>query len=145
MALGNLGADNPLIKEKIIMNNGIDVLTTIFYTLEDRRSCENCAWAISNLGRRSNNNRQISSIHMKKICECIGDIFKMQVISLKKYDHTADLLWTIANISESGRKGIQLVIDQQIMKYVMKYASDNSNYELQTPALRIIGNFSTGN
>ena len=60
MALGNLAADSPLIKDQIIMKNGIDVLTTVFYTLEDRRSCENCAWAISNLDRRSNNNRQIS-------------------------------------------------------------------------------------
>ena len=136
-ALGNIIGDGAELRDFVLGHGLVEPLIRLFTTNSNITFMRNLTWVIVNICRNKNPPPSIEVIK-----ELLPILFYL-LTSCSDHLILIDVIWTISYITDHGGEQIQLVIDSNIIQYVIPLLSHEES-KIQTPALRVIGNIATG-
>lgn len=134
-ALGNIAGDSSECREFLLEMGILEPLLRQMNSPNRIEFLRNLTWTLSNLSRGKSGKKI-------KLIKTILPVLKKFIFS---EDSTilSDVCWALSYISEGSRETIQLIIDLGIVQRVVELLM-HSHVNIQTPALRILGNIATG-
>lgn len=140
--IGNISADAPKFRDRVVAADGISGFLKIIQENKCRDLIELAVWALCNLCRGDHVKK---FKNLKEISVALCQVLKQGVLKLKEEEVISDIMWTLSYICDGTQKRIEMIYEQDILRHLMAQLYDTGIIRIITPALRIIGNFTTGN
>eukprot|EP01013_Petalomonas_cantuscygni_P037229 TRINITY_DN68020_c0_g1_i1.p1 TRINITY_DN68020_c0_g1~~TRINITY_DN68020_c0_g1_i1.p1 ORF type:complete len:551 (+),score=116.67 TRINITY_DN68020_c0_g1_i1:121-1773(+) len=134
-ALGNIAGDGHKFRDYILTTGGMIPLLEVVRENPKQSVLRNCVWTISNLCRGK------PHPPFEQIAPALPVL--AELLEHADVDAVSDACWALSYITDGPSPQIQAVIDIGVVPRLIELLSDPG--AVQTPALRIIGNFVTGN
>mmetsp|Transcript_13883 Transcript_13883/g.20967 ORF Transcript_13883/g.20967 Transcript_13883/m.20967 type:complete len:533 (-) Transcript_13883:56-1654(-) len=138
-ALGNVAGDGPGPRNLVLSSGGLKAITALCVRQSSLNTLRNCAWTLSNLCRGKPQPSFQAIAPMVPVLKNLLGHSDAEVI--------ADTCWALSYISDDSSHDnhrIQSVVSTGIVPLLVRFLSID-NTQIQTPALRTIGNIVTGN
>uniref|UniRef100_A0AC34FAR3 Importin subunit alpha n=1 Tax=Panagrolaimus sp. ES5 TaxID=591445 RepID=A0AC34FAR3_9BILA len=136
LALGNIIGTDPDLRDYCIQHGIIDPLTKIISSDSQIRNIRSSAWVIMNILRHKN--LSLSNDQMSKLLSALS-----KLIQHDDFFILTDIFDGILQLVHKNSTNLQLLIDNEIVKYVVKNLS-HYNPKIQADALRTAINFVDG-
>jgi len=142
-ALGNIAGDCAPFRDMVLQANAIKPLMQNCAPINGQQPpitlLRNATWAISNLCRGKP--QQPNFEQLRPVIPCLAYLLKSQ-----DEEVLADACWAVSYLTDDSTEGnikIQAVLQAGVAPMLTKLLA-HSNYKIQTPVLRSIGNIVTG-
>ncbi|WKY01705.1 hypothetical protein Q1695_015594 [Nippostrongylus brasiliensis] len=137
-AVANIAGDSAQLRDYVIECNGVEAMMALVDRLDELEvSCaRTLAWAFSNMCRHKNPHAPLSvlAVLSKGLAKIVAHPDK-QV--------RQDACWAISYLTDGPDEQIALAKTSGVLPYVIQFLQDSDN--MVAPALRVLGNMSTGN
>ncbi len=134
-ALGNIAGDSPQCRDYVLQQGALPHLLSVLETETKVTLLRNGSWTLSNLCRGK---PQPNFELMKTALPMLG-----RLIFSTDDEVVTDACWALSYLSDGPNERIQVVLESGVVRRVVELLLHNS-FSIQTPALRIVGNFVTG-
>lgn len=138
-ALGNIAGDSPANRDLVLRNGALIPILNILEDTSNKLSMvRNATWTLSNFCRGKKPQPDWNTIS-----PAIPVLVKL--LNTDDNEVIADACWAISYLSDGSNDKIQAIVDSGVIPRLIQLLGNNEFNNIQTPALRSIGNIVTGN
>ncbi|XGW13820.1 hypothetical protein V3C99_000261 [Haemonchus contortus] len=137
-AVANIAGDSAQLRDYVIECNGVEALMSLVDRLDSLEvSCaRTLAWAFSNMCRHKNPHAPLAVLSV--LSNGLAKIVAHEDKQVRQ-----DACWAISYLTDGPDEQIALAKTSGVLPHVIKFLSDSD--AMVAPALRVLGNMSTGN
>merc|ERR1719162_1869243 len=135
-ALGNIAGDSPNFRDLVLQSGGLDPVLTVLRESEKISIIRNTTWTLSNLCRGK------PQPPLQWVLPGLATLANL--IHATDVEVLTDACWALTYLSDGTEDHVNAVIQAGVVKRLIELLAHPSP-NVQTPALRAVGNIVTGN
>lgn len=135
-ALGNIAGDSPATRDFVLSHGAMQPLLHVLQSTSKLSMIRNATWTLSNFCRGK------PAPDFGVVATALPHLARLLLSQDKEI--LTDACWALSYLSDGGNDKIQAVISQEGLVHSLVVLLMHNSFQVQTPALRTIGNIVTG-